>query len=124
MDPIAGTAIVGVALTLLVPSLLRLPSERRRFQRMDDRKLIDTKVTARMMRGVMITIAFLGPVPFAFIVGSMKDPFVAEVMICAMIAVTLCGIMGFWLFFEMARLATTELELRKFHKEKEETEIG
>jgi hypothetical protein len=122
MDPIAVTTIVGVALTLLVPMLMRLPSERRRYQRMDDRKLIDTRVQARMMRGVMIAIAFLGPVPFSFVVGMMKDPSAKTFFICLMILVTLCGVMGFWLFFEMTRLATTEIELRKFQKDKETTE--
>jgi hypothetical protein len=118
MEPIATTTIIGVALTIFVPMLMRLPSERKRYQRMDDQKLIDTRVFARMMRGVMIAIILLGPIPFAFLIGVMKNPSLTTLLLCTMIGATLCGVMGFWMFFEMVRLATTELETRKFQEEK------
>jgi len=121
MDPIVVIVLVGFALMLLSLILMRLPSARKRYQHMDDRKLIGTRVQARMMRVVMLGIAFLGPVPFAFIVSIMKDPSTRKYLLCLMILVTLGGVMGFWLFFEVARLATTEIELRKFQKEKETT---
>jgi hypothetical protein len=122
MDSITITAIVSVALTITVPMLRRLPSERKRFQKMDDRKLIDTRVTARMMQKAMIAIGVIGPIPFILMISTIKKSSIVEVMMCGMIAVASCGTIGFWSYFEQVRLATAELEYRKFQKEKNNSE--
>lgn len=119
MNPIAVTVIVGAAFTILVPMSMRLPSQRKRYQGMADQKLIAIRVYARMMRSVMLAVTFFVPIPFAFIVATLTDSVAVTVLSWLMILVTFCGIMGFWLFFEIVRLSTTEIEFRQSHEEKE-----
>lgn len=71
-----------------------------------------------MMRGVMLAIAFLGPIPLSFVFGMIKNPAVSKTFICVIIATVMCGVMGFWIFFEMIRQVTTELETRELEQKK------
>lgn len=125
MDPIAVTVIVGMAFMLLTPLCMRHPSQRKRYQKMDDRKLINESVHARMMKNRALILAFLGPLPLAFLLGFVSDSGVRTYLACLVILVALLALSASEFFWEILRITRSEIEFRKFQTEKDQaTEQG
>ena len=119
MDAITITGLAGAAWAILAPLMMRRESIRKRYQSLEDRELIDANVFARMMRKYMLAVAFLGPIPVAFVLGLIRDPKLGTPLICVMMLIVFGGLSSFWMFWEITRITTAEIEYRKFQSDKE-----
>jgi hypothetical protein len=86
---------------------------------MDDRKLIEQNVTARMMRKTLLALAILGPIPLLGMIWFIKERELAIYFVCAAVMMVSGGISGWVLFTQMLKVTRSEIEYRKFQKDKE-----
>jgi hypothetical protein len=117
-------AIAGSGFVALVTLLSRLPSSVRRCQRMDDRKLVDMNVTAKMVLKRMRVLPFLLVVVFGISVVAISDPALEKGLLCVMLVTMFAVIGSRQVLWEMLRITTTEIEYRKFQQAREESTPG
>lgn len=120
MDQIYIIFFIVIALAIGLSFLGKIPSVQRRYREMDDRKLIDTMTSARLMRWSLLGAAILGPLAFAFLSRKTSDPEVKRLFMWLTIVLFLVCLSASWFFKEIRRISESEIEYRKFKKEKEE----
>ena len=126
MDTVDTLSIVIVMLgsfcviscAVLAGLLHKIPSYQQRFRDMDDRKLVDTNVTAKIFRRTLLVAAFLAPALLLVFPIFRNAPEVQRFITCMAIVITLTCIAASQLFFQIFRTTQVEIEFRKFQKER------
>ena len=83
---------------------------------MDDRKLVEENVKARMLKKRTLLIALLIPIPFVFLLIMIRDRSLTHTLIYGIIVLPLGLLLARRVFWEIERITTTELEYRSFKK--------
>lgn len=122
MNPIAASTLGGLAFMAFIFVLQNLPSTKRRYQKMDDRALLRANVSAKMMRRCFLIITIVAPFVLVQPIILLRSSEIATVFICLMVLTIIGGIATFWMHWDIVRLSQSEIEYRKFRKEKEDTE--
>ena len=120
MDTVTIISLILFACIIAPSFLLKLPSAKKRYQKMNDRKLIEANVTARMANKHIIIAAILIPLSFGLVIyfmGNIKASYYLTLFIfIALVALISGGIA----MQEITRITRSEIEYRKFKKEKVE----
>jgi hypothetical protein len=104
---------------VLIPAFMKLPSQRKKFAQMDDRKLVEANVRARMMQRSLHLTAYLGLLPFLYVYLIIYRQEVTTNLPGLVLMVFLVGDAGARFFRKIELLAMTELEFRKFKKDED-----
>ena len=119
MELTTAYVVIGplVLLTFLTPVIMRRPSLKKRYEAMDDRRLVELQVRYRMLRRNMRIGAYLAPLPLLLLsMLSHERAFVSTLLgFCFFASFSL--LLAARLFGEAECLATTELEFRKYKKD-------
>jgi hypothetical protein len=113
---VAGVALIGISgLSFALPAVRRF--FRRHYRGMDDRRLIEAGVAARMMRKRMQVSVWVAPIVLGLSL-VLADKFVqdqrlTEGLLCVMILLIFSSISGRLVFARMEVFTVSELESRK-----------
>ena len=113
---VAGVALIGISgLSFALPAVGRF--FRRHYQGMDDRRLIEAGVAARMMRKRMQVSVWVVPIVLGLSLvlaeRFVQDQRLTEGLLCVMILLIFSSVSGRLVFSRMEVLAVSELESRK-----------
>ncbi len=114
-----GFCVIGAM--LLSALLSKRPSHQKRFTAMDDRKLVETNVNARLMRRTLLITALLCPLLMLVAAPLVREPHIQRLLCCVAILTILMGLSASWLSFEIFRITEVEIQFRKFEKERNST---
>jgi hypothetical protein len=108
-----------VLLTVLPPVFMRRPSLKKRYEAMDDRRLVELQVQYRMLRRNLRIGAYLAPLPLVFLSVISRERAVMNSLLGLCFFASFSLLLAARIFSEAERLATAEMNFRK-GKEPEE----
>jgi len=110
--------LFGVVLLVLPSILMNLPIAKKHFQKMDDRKLIDSKVTAQMIIKLLIIVEILTILVFGFIAFIPNISAIANYLTYLILLSIISLSAATSLYWHILRIAKVEIEYRKFKNER------
>lgn len=122
MNPvILGIFILGVLVTVALPSLLMAGTARRkRFEAMDNPALIQCNIHAGMMKGRFRLAAYLVPLPIVILVRCFSVEKAQTLIIGIAFIIVFACLACAQVFGVIEKLATAELEKRRSSEDAEE----
>lgn len=115
MNPvILGIFILGVLITMALPSLLMAGTTRKkRYEAMDNPTLIQVNIHAGMMKGRLRLSAYLAPLPIVILVRCFPVEKLQTLIVGLAFVVIFACLAVAQVFGVMEKLATAEMEKRK-----------
>lgn len=103
-----GTAFMG-----------NIPSVRKCYRELDDRSLVDRNVQAKHMAIRLVVSALQLPLPLAFLSFRGQSPEATQVFHWLLVVIPVSTLCASWFFREIYTITRSEMECRKFTKEKD-----
>jgi DMSO reductase anchor subunit len=120
MDAVLIALVASVALFVISVLSVGLPPAKRHYEehyrKIDDRKLVEANVTARMMRKRLQIFTWVIPIPLALVLTIVRDQSLTTGLLCIMILSIFSGQSARHVFWQIERITASELEYRKFKK--------
>jgi len=108
---------VLVTLTVLSVVMLRRPALKKRYETMDDKRLVEIQGQGQTWRRNLRIGAYLAPVPVLVLSVISQERGNMNIILCVSFFASFSLLFAARIFGEIERLATTELEFRKYKKE-------
>lgn len=109
---LAITIVWGAVTSALIPVLMKLPSLRKMYERMDDHKLAETNAQAKALNRSFKIIAHVGPLPIVLLLVILKTGELVTTLLVVTLMVVFSGFTGADMCREIEHLTLSEMEFR------------
>lgn len=108
--------VISSVVVISLLATIFAPINKARFQKMDDRKLLENSVSAKAMRKKMLFLQYLGWIPFLFVMWLCRDYETSKYLIVFITLVVMGSLASRKMFGRIAEATTVEIELRKLQR--------
>jgi len=116
MDAITATTLAGfvcIIWAILGSRLIRLPSQKKRYQKMNDKKLIKYNVQVRLFRNVLVAFTIFVSLALIFVLSTMSDSGFRTYLVCLLIVLLALEVSSFLIFREITKISQSEIKNRE-----------